>query len=493
MLIRQMGSDRCFCAADHHIIKCPGQSILFDVERLEVCEASPLDEEILAAARQPIAIEKLLAHLGEPGKETALLRVSHLFETGFLRGGKTGKGQALPAAPSDRTTFMVNVAQRCNLTCSYCYVNFGHFDYPEPPIARMSLRDAKSLVEHLYRLFPGLRVYGYHFYGGEPLLNFEAIRIIVERALNKAEATGTSADFHITTNGTLLTDEVADFLDIHCFTVYYSFDSDKGTHDETRRYMDGKGSFDDVERNLSLLRDRTGIHLILSSVVREHNCLSNVISQLAASGAQQCKAERVHLDEGNPLALSANALNRYVSDVRSLCNHYIEHLERFEKPVDYRLTSKILQLLLRRRRDFFCPAGERMFGVAANGEIYPCSLHVGRPASKLGDLEIGINEDILARFRNRFSAAGQVECRSCWNRLLCGGGCSAMVDRFGHEDCDVLRAESEAAIQVFHHFAKRDPLRLVALVSPEITRWMNGIPDNPSDLDLTEPESKIAR
>ncbi len=491
---RQACGDQCIHAVDYHIIKRAKQSILFDVERLKVSAADEIDEEILALARTPASVATLLSEFREEDRDIVLRRISRLLDDGFLCNNNAADIKKAPSvATSDYATFMINVAQRCNLTCSYCYVNLGHFDYSEPPVAQMSSSDAENLVEYIHRLFSGLRVYGYHFYGGEPLLNFDVIRIIVKQALIKAEAGGTTADFHITTNGTLVTREMADFMDRHRFTVYYSFDSDQKTHDEIRRYKDGSGSFFDVERNLNMLRDKVGIHLILSSVVRNHNCLATTMDKLSASGARQCKAERVRLDDDNPAALIGDDLDDYIGDIQGLVVHYIEHLERSEKPLDYRLTSKILQLLVRRRRNFFCPAGERMFGIASNGELYPCALHVGRTKSKLGNLLDGIDQNILMRFRHRFSAAGQPECRGCWNRTLCGGGCSAMVDRFGHENCDILCAESEAAIQVFYHFAAHDPMQLVALVSPKITRWMNGALNDPGELAPTEPAAQLGR
>src|SRR6202011_4330521 len=98
--------------------------------------------------------------------------------------------------------------------------------------------------------------------GGEPLMNFDAIERIVAIAERKALATATKADYHITTNGTLLTQEIADFMDVHRFTVYFSIDGDEQNHDQLRKYTSGKGSFQDVEHNLEYLRTKNGVHLI---------------------------------------------------------------------------------------------------------------------------------------------------------------------------------------------------------------------------------------
>lgn len=131
-----------------------------------------------------------------------------------------------------------------------------------------------------------------------------------------------------------------------------------------------------------------------------------------------------------------------------------------------------------------------MFGISADGEIYPCALHVGRSQSKLGDLWKGIERELQKDFRAKFSPNNQEDCRTCWTRHLCGGGCSAMVDRFGHEDCRSLRTESEAAITIYQHFAERDQLQLYGLVSPKLVKWANGELEEAEDLIPTEPAAE---
>jgi uncharacterized protein len=388
---------------------------------------------------------------------------------------------------------MINVSQRCNLTCSYCYVREGHFDYAERPIPKMARDTVEVMVDRIHANFPGFKTYGYHFYGGEPLLNFNAIRRMVELACAKARVTSTIADFHITTNGTLLDRSIADFMDRHRFTVYFSIDGNERNHDEQRRYRNGKGSFADVERNLAYLRTRPGVHLIGSSVVRKGFPLKQAIAELETHGARQCKAERVRLRDGNALALLGEEHAAYLADIERLVDHYIHNLESGRKPIDFRLTSKILQVYMKKRRDFFCPAGKHMFGISASGEIYPCALHVGRPQSKLGDIDRGVDQARQRAFRARFSADGQDGCQTCWTRHLCGGGCSAMVDRFGHEDCEALRAESEAAIAIYQHFAERDPLALLGLVSPKVVKWANGSLNRAAQLEPAEPAAQRIR
>lgn len=463
--------------AEHHRFEMRGRGYLFDVNAFTVLPSEPLDGDLLRLAADGATAGELIAGAVAAGsdREHARRRLERLVEERFLLPPGEQPEPATLREPEPQGTFMINVAQRCNLVCPYCYVNEGLFDYAKKPIARMADETAEDLVGRLYALFPELESFTYHFYGGEPLLNFKGIRRIVAAAESRARETGTRAAFHITTNGTLLAREVADFMDRHRFTVILSIDGDRERHDQLRRYRNGRGSYDDVARHLGYLRQKRHVKLVLSAVLREDLPLSDAFGLLERYGAHTIKAEHTRLAADDPLALDPQALERHLEELTgTLLDHYVEELGNDRQPKDPRIYAKILGLLTRTRRTFFCQAGERIFGVASNGELYPCSLHVGRSRWRLGHLDTGIDEARQRAFRERFAWPSQEGCRSCWTRHLCGGGCSAMVDRFGHEDCAILRAETEAAIAIYRHFIESDPAALYGLVSPEIVRFVRG-------------------
>jgi len=98
-------------------------------------------------------------------------RIRTLREHDFLRDDSNNPPLAQLVKPTGYATFMVNVSQQCNLVCPYCYVNQGLFDYERKPIARMSAKTFTGLVKHIYRRFPHIDSYGYHFYGKALELN----------------------------------------------------------------------------------------------------------------------------------------------------------------------------------------------------------------------------------------------------------------------------------------------------------------------------------
>jgi len=313
-------ADTCLQSIEYHRFRIGIKWLLFDVNSLNVVDSVSTDHKILEVARNGaryVDIVDAVVLTGE-SRSRVTQRLRTMVSHGFLLPPGRPSLLAETRPPTNYATFMVNVTQRCNLTCSYCYVNKGEFDYPEKPIARMAIDTADNLVERIYGLFPHFETYCYHFYGGEPLMNFDTIRRIVATAETKAKQTETKAEYHITTNGTLLDANVADFMDVHRFTVYFSIDGDQHTHDELRRYSNGKGSFRTVEKNLAYLRSKKGVHLIGSSVIRKGFSLQAALNQLEGHGARQCKAERVRLHDGDELSLQAGIHQQYLGDIRGL-------------------------------------------------------------------------------------------------------------------------------------------------------------------------------
>ena len=459
-----------FRAAEHRV--CTGErDYLFGVRSLSVIPFERDDGEILAAANRPVTRYGLISRLA--GKvESVEERVARLVEQGFLQPESGAPPTAEQPPPSPSVTFMLVVSQRCNLRCTYCYVYEGQFDFDHQPSAQMSPDSARIWAESLIEAFPGLEVYCFHFYGGEPTMNMKAVRLAVEAAEEAARRAGARAEFMITTNGTLITDEVARFLNEHRFTVYLSIDGDEPTHDANRPYRSGRRSYAKVVGAIEKLRGQPDVRLVGSSVISAQLSLGDALASLRGHGIAEAKAERVHLDPEDGLCLRGENRELYIEEVRGLAKQYIDALETGETPIDSRLNSRILQLFSKTRRERFCTASEGTFGVTATGEIYPCALMIGREEFHLGSVREGISGPGRERFARRFGMRHQDSCRVCWARFLCGGGCPAMVDRFGHDDCDVLRAECESAIEVYGHFGEGDPLSLLGLIDPRFVRWV---------------------
>jgi hypothetical protein len=142
--------------------------------------------------------------------------------------------------------------------------------------------------------------------------------------------------------------------------VYLSIDGDRESHDQYRKYRNGRGSYDDVVSSLTLLKARKNIHIIGSSVIREGFSLREAMSFLEQHGADTCKAERVRLDDGAPGALAGQNHELYLRDTRDLVNHYIQAISASRKPMDFRLTPKMYQVHVQNAKpEFFGRSGDQ--------------------------------------------------------------------------------------------------------------------------------------
>lgn len=141
--------------------------------------------------------------------------------------------------------FVVTTA--CNCRCVYCQANSGAHHTP----LYMTAETAKQAVD--LALQSPEHFLNFEFQGGEPLLNFDTIRFIVEYA--EKQKKDHEVEFSLVSNLTLLNDEIIDFLVSHRIAVSTSLDGGKQLHDENRKLVDGTGTFEQVVSAVQRLRD----------------------------------------------------------------------------------------------------------------------------------------------------------------------------------------------------------------------------------------------
>jgi uncharacterized protein len=144
----------------------------------------------------------------------------------------------------------LELTQKCNLDCSYCIFGNAYHRHHSRTLDSISLEIAELAIKyHLDKYQSGRTI---TFYGGEPLLEFELLRHLVLYAEQYCQDIGKDRPmFGLTTNGTLLNDEIIHFFVEHSFHVLISVDGDRESHDKYRLYKCSKqGSFDTIEKNL---------------------------------------------------------------------------------------------------------------------------------------------------------------------------------------------------------------------------------------------------
>ncbi len=158
------------------------------------------------------------------------------------------------------TELILDVTTQCNLRCEYCIFG-GNYDFSRIHSNDfMTFETAKKAIDWYYHyLFEASSYNPYRtpvvaFYGGEPLLNFELIKFCVNYIKGKYRKQNTY--FTLTTNGTLLSDEIISFLVQENIHPIVSLDGPKSEHDRNRIFPNGVGTFDTIYKNITKLYDR---------------------------------------------------------------------------------------------------------------------------------------------------------------------------------------------------------------------------------------------
>src|SRR5262245_35730560 len=178
-------------------------------------------------------------------------RVGRLMAAAALGGAPRAPDP--PPASVPLRALSLAVAQKCNMSCTYCYAEQGGFG---GPARNMSLDVARVSVDRLLSgAAAGDRV-TLAFLGGEPLVNRGVLRAATEYAARQAADAGVRVAFALTTNGTLLDHSDADFFDRYSFDVTVSIDGVREAHNRLRLLMSGEGSYERVIERARLLLDR---------------------------------------------------------------------------------------------------------------------------------------------------------------------------------------------------------------------------------------------
>ncbi len=357
---------------------------------------------------------------------------------------------------TERVEILVNAAQRCNLNCSYCFVDKGKFSYDKNRLQSLSPKTAERLIEILPNRLPWAKHFCIHFYGGEPLLNLPAINKAVQAALPM----GDLFSFAITTNGTIATKKAIATLKKGRFNVVLSIDGPEHIHDTYRRTKQSSPTHAKVLTFLERVKSEK-LFVRGSSVVRKGWPLREACAYLKTLPVDAIKAQAVRLPSSNPIALSREERNDYFDHLQQIGEETIQSIRQDTYPKDDRFNNRVLQLLCKTKRESFCGAGIRTFGMSSDGTMLPCVLLAGKKDCSLGNInddDSWVNQGLLWANKHK----PRKKCQECWALPLCGGGCPAMLSVCGEDECELVRANCEITLGIYGSFLNK-PQKLLVL------------------------------
>ncbi|MBZ9959319.1 radical SAM/SPASM domain-containing protein [Mesorhizobium sp. BR1-1-14] len=334
--------------------------------------------------------------------------------------------------------FSLAIAQKCNLGCTYCYADGGDFG------GKPSLMADDVATAAIHRLFDGVlpgEALKLAFLGGEPLTNRAGLRRATELATELATARDINIGFSLTTNGTLLTAQDAEFLARYRFTVTVSLDGVGATHDKLRPYKGGHGSFERIVARLApLLARQDQIDLAARVTVTPRNLsLVDTLNGLVALGFRSVGFSPMLSSPTGREEMSRDELSTMLDQLIACGRSFEESVRAGRHHAFSNLATALRELHRGTHRPYPCGAGAGYLGVSAEGNLSACHRFVNEPVGAFGDLASGVDRKKQETWLAERHVDRQEPCRSCWARYLCGGGCHHEVIHRGRPACDYIR------------------------------------------------------
>lgn len=348
----------------------------------------------------------------------------------------------------------LHIAHTCNLNCSYCFASQGKYHGDR---ALMTFEVGKQAFDFLIANSGTRKNLEVDFFGGEPLMNFEVVKQLVAYARSIEKEKGKNFRFTLTTNGVLLDDDVTDFLNREMNNVVLSLDGRKEVHDRFRKDYAGNGSYDRIVPNFQRFVEKRGGkgYYVRGTYTHENTDFTNDILHMADLGFRELSMEPVVCPPGDPYALTEDDLPVLMEQYEKLS---LEMLRREKKGEGFTFYHYMLDLKngpCIYKRITGCGSGTEYMAVTPWGELFPCHQFVGDPKYSLGNIWDGVtNKAVQDEFRH-CNAYARKECKDCWARLYCSGGCAAnayhatgSISGIYEYGCELFKKRIECAVMM---------------------------------------------
>ncbi len=348
----------------------------------------------------------------------------------------------------------LHVAHTCNLNCSYCFASQGKYQGDR---ALMTFEVGKQAFDFLIANSGTRRNLEVDFFGGEPLMNWDVVKQLVEYARSVEKQHNKNFRFTLTTNGVLLDDEIIDYLNKEMCNVVLSLDGRKDVHDHFRKYYNGKGSYEDIVPKFQRLGEKRGGKDYYMRGTFTHNNVdfTEDILHMADLGFKELSMEPVVCPPNDPYALTDEDMPKLFEQYEKLAVEMIRRKQKGDGFTFYHYMIDLTEGPCIYKRITGCGSGTEYMAVTPWGELYPCHQFVGDPKYSLGDVWKGVtNKAAQDEFRS-CNAYARPECKECWAKLYCSGGCAAnsyhatgKISGVYEYGCELFKKRMECAVMI---------------------------------------------
>jgi len=371
------------------------------------------------------------------------------------------------------TTVVLNVNTGCNLSCTYCYKE----DLTTPSKGqKMALNTALSSVEMLLKESPGQPRYNVVFFGGEPLSNMALIRDVVGYCEERFATLDADVDFTLTTNATLLTEKLVDWLDEHRVGITVSMDGPKAMHDKNRITVGGQGTYDVVKRKVEMLLARyrsrpVGCRVTLTRGITDVEAIfDHLYHEL---GFTEVGFGPVTAGDIAAYNLTDGELKEVFAGMQRLGERYIDSAIAGRSLGFGNMHQLLTDMHEGNKKLLPCGAGVGLLAVDHQGGINLCQRFTGSDMPLFGDVDHGIDKPRLAEFVEARLDRSGTGCETCRIRNLCSGGCyHESYAKVGdatqptYHYCDLMRDWVDFGIAAYSRILHDNPSFFATHVSP---------------------------
>ena len=348
----------------------------------------------------------------------------------------------------------LHIAHTCNLNCSYCFASQGKYHGDR---AMMSYEVGKRALDFLVENSGTRHNLEVDFFGGEPLMNFQVVKDLVAYARSIEKEKGKNFRFTLTTNGVLVDDDVIEWANKECSNVVLSLDGRKEVHDRFRVDYAGNGSWEKiVPKFQKFVEARGGKEYYMRGTFTHANPdFLEDIKQMLDLGFNELSMEPVVCAKDDPSALTDEDMAIVMKQYEDLAALMLQKDKEGNPFTFYHYMIDLTGGPCIYKRISGCGSGTEYMAVTPWGDLYPCHQFVGEERFKLGDIWTGVtNTEVQGEFA-ACNVYAHPECRDCWARLYCSGGCAAnayhatgSVTGVYKDGCKLFCKRMECAIMV---------------------------------------------
>lgn len=348
----------------------------------------------------------------------------------------------------------LHIAHDCNLKCKYCFAEEGEYHGKR---SLMSFEVGKKAIDFLIKNSGSRKNLEIDFFGGEPLMNFEVVKEIVEYARSIEKQHNKNFRFTITTNGVLLNEEIQNYINENMHNVVLSIDGRKEINDLMRVRAGGQGSYDAiVPKFIKLAESRNQDNYYVRGTFTKNNIdFSKDVVHLADLGFKQISIEPVVTDEKEAYALREEDLPAIFQEYENLANIMLERKKENKAFNFFHFMIDLTGGPCVSKRMVGCGSGTEYLAVTPEGDLYPCHQFAGKEEFKMGTVDSGVENTGLREKFEDLNVYTKEDCKECFAKFYCSGGCVANSVNMHNNltssykvGCELQRKRVECAIMM---------------------------------------------